>query len=250
MAASDDERRASRPIGTRFETTRWSIVLTARGSEQPRAREALATLCGMYWFPLYAFIRRRGAPPEEAEDRTQAFFVHLLEKEALRHVDPSKGRFRSFLLASLRNFLSDERAKTTAKKRGGGAVPISLDAETAENRYALEPAHDVTPERLFERQWALTVIEQALARLRERYADRGKGELFDELKVFLYGEKRPVPYDEVARRLDLTGLAVKVAVHRLRKRFRDALREEIAQTVDGEESIDDELRALYAALER
>jgi RNA polymerase sigma-70 factor (ECF subfamily) len=225
-------------------------VLTAGRSEQPRAREALATLCGMYWYPLYAFIRRRGSPPAEAEDSTQAFFVHLFEKEALRHVDPGKGRFRSFLLASLRNFLSDERAKTTAKKRGGGAVPISLDAEMAENRYALEPAHDVTPERLFERQWALTVIEQALARLRERYAGRGKGELFDVLKVFLSGEKRPVPYDEVARRLDLTELAVKVAVHRLRKRFRDALREEIAQTVVGVESIEDELRSLYAALER
>jgi RNA polymerase sigma factor (sigma-70 family) len=249
MDAGGDDRGAGRPIGSRFQTTRWSVVLTARGSEQPRAREALATLCGTYWYPLYAFIRRRGSSPEEAEDRTQAFFAHLLEKQALRHVDPGKGRFRSFLLASLRNFLSDEHAKTTAKKRGGGAAPISLDAEMAESRYALEAAHEVTPERLFERQWALTVIEQALARLRKRYVGRNKGELFDVLKVFLSGEKRPVPYDEVARKLELTELAVKVAVHRLRKRFRDALRDEIAQTVVGAETVDDELRSLYAALE-
>jgi RNA polymerase sigma-70 factor (ECF subfamily) len=235
--------------GGRFDTTRWSIVLAARGKEEPRAREALATLCSLYWFPLYAFVRSRGSSPEQAEDLTQAFFVHLLEKDALRGVDPAKGRFRSFLLASLRNFISDQRSMARAKKRGGGLTPVSLDAEAAEDRYRFDPGHGVTPERIFERHWALTVIERAVARLRERYVKTGKQEQFEELKVFLSGEKRPVPHAEVARRLGVSELAVKVSVHRLRKRFRDALREEIAQTVAGESDIDAELRALYGALD-
>jgi len=209
----------------------------------------METLCGLYWYPLYAFVRSRGASAEQAEDVTQGFFVHLLEKEALQHVDPAKGRFRSFLLASCKNFLADERARMSAKKRGGGVPALSLDAEAAESRYRLEPADELTPERIFERQWALTVIEQALTRLSERYAGRGKLDHFEALKVFLSGEQRPVPYSEVARRLGLTEVAVKVAVHRLRKRFRDALREEIAQTVANQNDVDAELRSLYSALE-
>jgi RNA polymerase sigma-70 factor (ECF subfamily) len=236
-------------MSERFMTTRWSVVLAAGRSSQPAAREAMATLCGLYWQPLYAFIRRRGSSPEQAEDMTQAFLVHVIEKESLRHVDPGKGKFRSFLLASFKNFLSDQRSKEAALKRGGGVPPVSLDAEEAEGRYGLEPVDDATPERIFERQWALTVIEQAMARLRERYARTGKEEHFEQMKIFLSGEKRPVPYAEVARRLGITELAVKVAVHRLRKRFRDALREEIAQTVARPEQIDAELQALHAALE-
>ena len=232
----------------RFRTTRWSVVLAARGSDQPQARDAMATLCGVYWYPLYAFVRSRGSPPEEAEDLTQAFFAHLLEKDALRQVDPSKGRFRSFLLASFRNFLTDEWTRQRAGKRGGGVAPLSLDAEAAEDRYALEPAHDLTPERIFERQWALSVIEQALASLQERYSRSGKQDHFQTLKVFL-SEKRPVPHADVARRLGLSELAVKVAVHRFRKRFRDALREEISQTVATEQDVDTELRSLQAALD-
>jgi len=230
-------------------TTRWSVVLAAGRTSQPAAREAMATLCGLYWQPLYAFIRRRGASKEEAEDMVQAFLAHVIEKESLRHADPGKGKFRSFLLTSLKNFLSDQRSKETALKRGGGVAPVSLDAEEAEGRYRLEPADDATPERIFERQWAMTVIERAMTRLRERYARSGKEEHFEEMKIFLSGEKRPVPYAEVAKRLGVTELAVKVAVHRLRKRFRDALREEIAQTVAKTEQIDAELQALYAALE-
>jgi RNA polymerase sigma-70 factor (ECF subfamily) len=236
-------------MGSRFMTTRWSVVLAAGGGDQPAAREALSTLCGQYWQPLYAFIRSRGSSPEEAEDLTQAFLVHLLEKEALRQVDPGKGRFRSFLLASLKNFMSDQRSKERAKKRGGGVAPIPLDAEEAEGRYRLEPAHDITPERIFERQWALAVIEQAMIRLRERYARTGKERHFDVMKIFLSGEKRPVPHAEIAKKLGITELAVKVAVHRLRKRFRDSLREEIAQTVSDSGDIDAELRALQTALE-
>jgi len=235
--------------GSRFATTRWSIVLAARETDQPLAHEAMSTLCELYWFPLYAFVRSRGSAPEEAEDLTQGFFAHLLERDALRHVDPSKGRFRSFLLASFRNFLADERVRNQAKKRGGGVAPLSLDAEAAEDRYGFEPTDDLTPERIFERQWALTVIDQALTRLRERYVRSGKANHFEALRVFLSGEKRPVPHAEVARQLGLSELAVKVAIHRLRKRFRDALREEIAQTVSNHQEIDAEFRALYAALD-
>jgi RNA polymerase sigma factor (sigma-70 family) len=209
----------------------------------------MADLCGTYWYPLYAFVRSRGSSPEEAEDLTQSFFAHLLEKDVLRHVDPSKGRFRAFLLASCKNFVWDERARERAKKRGGGAKLLSLDAGEAEERFGLEPAHDLTPEKVFDRQWALTVIEQAVERLRKRYARSGKQEQFEALKVFLSGERRPVPQAEIARRLGLTELAVKVAVHRLRKRFRDALRDEIAHTVSDGEEIDAELRSLYSALE-
>jgi RNA polymerase sigma-70 factor (ECF subfamily) len=233
----------------RFRTTRWSVVLAARGDDTPQSREAMSTLCRLYWYPVYAFARSRGSTPEQAEDLTQAFFAHLLEKEALQRVDPSKGRFRSYLLAAVRNFLADERAREQTQKRGGGVAPLSLDTEDAENRYRLEPAHDLTPERVYERQWAMTVIQQALARLQQRYARSGKQEHFDALKVFLSGEKRPVPHAEVAQALGLTELAVKVAVHRLRQRFRHALRDEIAQTVAGPEEIDVEMRALYAALD-
>jgi RNA polymerase sigma-70 factor (ECF subfamily) len=236
-------------MGDRFITTRWSVVLAAGRTSQPAAREAMSTLCGLYWHPLYAFIRRRGASKEEAEDMTQAFLAHVIEKESLRNVDPGRGRFRSFLLTSLKNFLSDQRSKEAALKRGGGVTPLSLDVEEAEGRYRLEPADESTPERIFERQWALTVIEQAMRRLRERYATSGKAAHFDEMKIFLSGEKRPVPHAEVAERLGITPLAVKVAVHRLRKRFRDTLRDEIAQTVATSEDIDTELRALYSALD-
>jgi len=231
-------------------TTRWSVVLAAGGSDRTAAREALATLCGQYWHPLYAFVRRGGSSPEEAEDLTQSFLVHLLEKEVIRNVDPAKGKFRSYLLASLKNFLSDQRSRETAAKRGGGVATLPLDADEAEDRYRREPAHDLTPERIFERHWALTVIEQAITRLQERYARTGKRQHFDVLKVFLSGEKRPVPYAEIAQKLGMTELAVKVSVHRLRKRFRDSLREEIAQTVSDSKAIDGELQALYAALER
>jgi RNA polymerase sigma-70 factor (ECF subfamily) len=248
MAGTDEVARSSERGGSRFRTTRWTVVLAASGSDQPQARDAMATLCRVYWYPLYAFVRSRGSPPEEAEDLTQGFFAHLLEKDALRQVDPSKGRFRSFLLASFRNFLTDEWTKQRAEKRGGGIAPLSLDADAAEDRFALEPAHGLTPERIFERQWALTVIEQALARLQERYVRSGKRDHFEALKVFL-SERRPVPQVDVARRLGLSELAVKVAIHRLRKRFHDALREEIAQTVATEQDVDRELRSLQAALD-
>jgi len=249
MARERGDERSAGGAGGRFATTRWSVVLAARDGEEAPAREALATLCGLYWYPLYAFARRRGASPEEAQDLTQSFFAHLLEKEAIRHVDRERGRFRSFLLASFKNFQSDQREKEHAKKRGGGQVPLPIDGELAEGRYALEPSHELTPERIYEKRWALTLIERVLDRLRERHARAGKEHQFEMLRIFLAGEKRPVPYAEVARRLEMSELAVKVAVHRLRKRFRDLLREEIAQTVARDEEIEAELRALQSALE-
>jgi RNA polymerase sigma-70 factor (ECF subfamily) len=248
MSGSNDEQR-DRAGGGRFTTTRWSVVLAARSPDAPPGRIALAELCATYWYPLYAYVRSRGESPDRAEDLTQAFFAQLIGKGMLRHVDPAKGKFRSFLLASMKNFITDEWKRAAALKRGGGALPISLDAVGAENRYRVELVEHLTPERFFERQWALTVIDQALLRLAQRYEQRGKLDHFKALKVFLSGEKRPVPYAQVAAGLDVSELAVKVAVHRLRKRFRDALREEIAETVTSEEEVEEELRALYAALE-
>lgn len=249
MSKGGGDGRSAGGAAGRFATTRWSVVLAARDGEEMPAREALATLCADYWYPLYAFARRRGAPPEEAQDLTQAFFTHLLEKDAIRHVDPGRGRFRSFLLASFKNFRSDQRERERAKKRGGGQTLVPIDRQAAEGRYALEPSHELTPERIYEKRWALTLIERTLDRLRERHARAGKEHQFEVLRIFLAGEKRPVPYARVARRLGMSELAVKVAVHRLRKRFRDLLREEIAQTVARDEEIEAELRALQAALE-
>jgi len=236
--------------GGRFATTHWSLVLAARDGKDERSQEALATLCGDYWQPLYAFARRRGSSPEEAQDLTQSFFAHLLEKDSIGRVDPARGRFRSFLLASFKHFLSDQRQRDHAQKRGGGRPPIPISVETAEGGYTLEPSHDLTPERIYERRWALTLMERALTRLEQRHARSGKTDQFEKLKVFLSGESRPVPYAEVARQLGISEVAVKVTVHRLRKRFRDALRDEIVQTVASEEQVEAELRALHAALEQ
>ena len=232
----------------RFATTRWSIVLAAGQRSSPESREALAALCQTYWYPLYSFIRRHGFPPHDAQDLTQDFFVRLLDKNLLGVVDREKGRFRSFLLASLKHFLANERDRARAQKRGGGKTPLPLDFETAEARFSLEPAHDFTPEKIFERRWALTTLEQVLGQLREEFARSGKAKLFDRLKVFLTGEKGSSSYADVAANLDMTAGAVKVAAHRLRRRYRELLRKLIAQTVAHPDDIDDEIRELFAAL--
>jgi RNA polymerase sigma-70 factor (ECF subfamily) len=230
-----------------FTTTRWSIVLAAAHDSRPQAREALATLCGAYWFPLYYYVRRRGYRADEAQDLTQAFFATLLEKEYLDMADPGRGRFRSFLLASLSHFLANEWDRARARKRGGGKV-ISMDVADAESRYSLEPADDLTAERLFERQWAMTLLDQVLAELREELARDGKQPLFDRLKGFLGGEAPGASYGQVAAELGMTEGAVKTAVHRLRRHYRRLLRARIAQTVASAEEIDDEIRHLFAAL--
>jgi len=231
-----------------FTTTHWSMVLAAGNTSAPGARSALERLCGAYWLPLYAFIRRRGHSPHDAQDLTQGFFAWLIESKHLRVADSERGRFRSFLLGMLKNFLSDERKKAHAQKRGGGRTLISLDAASAEERYDLEPATGLTPDLIFDRRWAWTVMEQTVTRLRKEYVMAGRAELFDALRQFQPGEDAGQSYAEVATRLGLTESAVKSAIWRLRQRHRDLLREEIAHTVATPADVDGEIRHLLSVL--
>lgn len=231
-----------------FATTRWSVVLEAGRGSSPDSRRALATLCETYWYPLYAYVRRCGYQVAESQDLTQEFFSSLLEQERLRVADQQRGKFRSFLLASLKNFLANQWRAARAQKRGAGRVPLSLDWESGESRYRLEPASELTAERVFLRRWALTLLEQTLSRLAAEYEAAGKRALFDKLKVYLGGESDRIPYSQVAAELSMTAGAVKVASHRLRRRCREVLRDEITHTVATPEEVDDELRELFAAL--
>lgn len=230
-----------------FATTHWSVVLAAGRSDATRARAALEKLCQTYWYPLYAYVRRRGYRAPDAEDMTQGFFARLLELESLADVRREKGKFRSFLLAAMNHYLSDERDRALAKKRGVQRT-ISLDSHVAETRYGGEPADTTTPERLFERQWALTLLETVVQRLRGEYESGGKRELFMHLRFAITGEKSTVPYAALATQLGLSEEAVRVAVHRLRRRYRQLLREEIAHTVTTDEEIADELQSLRRIL--
>jgi RNA polymerase sigma-70 factor (ECF subfamily) len=230
-------------------TTRWSLILAAQEGDTPQAREALSALCALYWYPLYAFVRRRGHGPEDAQDRVQGFFTRLLEKNDLAAVDRQRGRFRAWLLASLQHFLANAWDSERALKRGGGQPLLSIDGEAAESRYGLDVTAEMTPERLFERQWALALLEHVLATLGEECARGGKGRLFEKLQGALAGEGEQLPYAQVAEELGMSPGAVKVAAHRLRGRYRELLREEIARTVERPEDIDDEIRLLLAALE-
>jgi RNA polymerase sigma-70 factor (ECF subfamily) len=232
----------------RFRTTRWSVVLAARDGPSPEARQALRDLCEAYWYPLYAFIRRQGHPAEEARDLTQEFFLRLLEKDFLALVDQSRGKFRSFLMAACKHFLANERDRARAQKRGGGREVLSLDAQAGESRYIAEPTHDLTAERLFERRWALLLLHRVLERLRDEWRRAGKGEQFETLKAFLTGEKPAGQYAEAAAALGATPGAVRVAAHRLRRRYRELLREEIARTVNDPGEVEAEIRDLIAAL--
>jgi RNA polymerase sigma factor (sigma-70 family) len=230
-----------------FVTTHWSVVLAAGRSDTTRARAALENLCQTYWHPLYAYVRRRGYSPADAQDLTQEFFARLLERNAVATVAPDKGRFRSFLLASMNHFLADEWDKSRAQKRGGGRV-ISLDLQTAETRLDEPSARDLTPEQAFERRWTITLLEQVYRKLEAEYGQEGKGQVFEVLRPALAGASRDAPYAELARRLDVTEGAVKVAVHRLRRRYRALLRETIADTVSGPDEVEDELRYLFRTL--
>lgn len=230
-----------------FATTRWSMVLAAGRSESSESRAALASLCEVYWYPLYAFVRRQGHAPHDAEDLTQGFFAALLEREALGELQPEKGKFRAFLLACLKNFLSNQRDRQRTQKRGGGKSVTSLDAETAERRWQLEPADELTADDIFLRGWAMTLLNQTLAELRGEFEASGRGELFDYLKVYLTGEATTTQ-SEVAEKFGMTHDAVKASVYRLRDRFRRKLREAIADTVDNPDEVDDEMRELFAAL--
>lgn len=236
------------PPQTAFVTTHWSVVVAAGRSDTPRARAALEQLCRHYWQPLYAYVRRVGHPPEESQDLTQEFFARLLERNTIARADPARGRFRSFLLASLKNFLAHEWEKARAQKRGGRVQVLPLEFDTAETRCAPEPANTDTPDKIFDRQWALSLLDVVLARLRADYADCGKDDLFLGLKETLTGGRSEIPYRDLGTRLGLSEGAVKVAAHRLRQRYRELLREEIANTVAGPAEAEEELRHLFAAL--
>ena len=231
-----------------FVTTNWSVVLSAGHSDTTRARAALARLCQTYWYPLYAYVRRRGHSPHDAQDLTQAFFTHLLERQSLAGADPERGRFRSYLLTALTHFLINEWEKTRAQKRGGGAQLVSLDLAAAEERFDLEPADPATPGKIFDKQWALTLLNQVLNQLEAEYRDAGKPELFTALQQTLAGRRESLPYAELADRLGQSEGAVKVAVHRLRKRYRNLIRAEIAHTLDGSSDIEEEMQHLFRAL--
>jgi len=229
-----------------FATTHWSVVLLADHSSSPAASGALEKLCRSYWYPVYAFVRRRGSSPHDAQDLTQEFFSRLLKRNSFADADPAKGRFRSFLVGALKHFLADEWDKARAEKRGGHCETFSLDALEPEARYALEPATDLTPERIFDRRWAMALLEQALWRLREEQAASGKVQHFELLKDFLTNEAGPGAYDGVAAQLETSVNSIAVAVHRLRQRYRDLVRSDVAHTVAGPDGIEEELRSLFS----
>jgi len=249
VASPPDERPAQGPTA-QFKPTHWSVVLTAAQGESPQAAEALERLCRTYWYPLYAYIRRKGYEVEEAQDLTQEFFMRLLERDFLRRVDRAKGEFRSFLLGTLEHFLAKEWRRAHRQKRGCGRKPLSLDARDGENRYQLEPYHELTAEVIYNQSWALTLLEHAMAELEHECARTGKGRLFQELKSRLDGSPGGSPYAEVANRLGLGQGAVRMAVHRLRHRYGELLRAEIAKTVARPQEVDEEIRFLLATLPR
>lgn len=233
-----------------FATTHWSLVLAAGDNTSQQARQALELLCGAYWQPIYSFIRRQGHSPADAQDLTQSFVASLLAHQSLRNVSPLKGRFRAFLVASLKYFLADEWDKARAGKRGGHATIISLDAQRAENRYALEPTDEDDPERIFERRWALTLLDRTLSRLESEIKATGREARWRDLKGYLLDDADAPSYPELAARLNLSVSAIKTGVLRLRQRFAELLRVEIAATVGSEGEIEDEFRHLLAVLRR
>ena len=245
---SSPARTVEPPQAAVFALTHWSVVLAAGSSDSVQARDALEKLCRTYWSPIYAFIRRQGHTPHDAQDLTQEFFARLLERRDFAAADPSKGRFRSFLLASLKHFLANEWDKARAQKRGGGKSLIPIDAANAESSCGFEPADNSTAENIFERRWALTLLDQVLRRLRDEYVRDGKQRVFEQLKGTLTEESRSVRYAQIAASLGTSEGAVKVAVHRLRQRYRELLRAEIAQTVASADEVEDEIRNLFAAL--
>lgn len=223
------------------------LAAGAEGSSQAVA--AMQELCGDYWYPLYAHIRRRGSTSHDAQDLTQEFFAQLLSRHDLAQVGREKGRFRSFLLASLQHFLANQRKKANRLKRGGGQIIVSIDPASAEDRYAREPSHDLATDKLFERRWAMTLLDQSIDRLRHEFVSAGKLPLFERLKVYLTSGENGPAYADVAAQLGLSESAVKMAVSRLRKRYRQVLRAEIGRTVAGPDEIEGEIRDLFAALD-
>ena len=238
------------PISDRFDfaTTRWSLVIAAGEQDDPASEKALAELCQAYWYPVYAYVRRRLGDVHEAQDLTQAFFERLLEKQTFRTADPSRGRFRAFLLTACKRFLINEWHKDRAAKRGGSVAQLSLDFPAGESRYSLEPVDTLTAERVFEQQWAITLLARVLEQLKDECTAKGKGEHFEQLKPFLSGTKSAEAYEVAATGLGISLGATKVAAHRLRARYRELLRSEIAQTLHRPDELEDEIRNLFAVL--
>ncbi len=233
-----------------FGVTRWSLILAAaQGRDSTAGVVALEELCGAYWYPVYAFVRRSGFDRPDAEDLTQEFFSRLLSKRLLGAANPGKGRFRSYLLGAIRHFLANERDRARTLKRGGGQAVLSLDAAAEESRRPLEPAHDLTPEKLFERQWTYALLDRVLVRLEAEYIAEGRAGLFAALRDFLTGGQISGAAAEIAARLNVSEGSLKVTIHRLRRRYRELLRAEIAQTVSGPREVDEEIRRLFAAFE-
>lgn len=250
MSTNDLSDDAGSRVAWRFASTRWSIVAAAGRGESPEARDALAVLCRAYWYPLYAYARRRLPSADDAQDLTQEFFARLLEKDYLQAADPRRGKFRSFLLTAFKHFLAKEHERASAQKRGGGRRPLPLDFEDGERRFRHEPADTTTAESVYERRWALTLLEQTLRRLHQEFASAGKEQIFEALKGTLTGDGAAEPYDRIGQNLGLSEQAVKTAVHRLRRRYQEVLRAQIAETVNSEAEVEDELRDLFAAVRR
>ena len=246
--AADSTSGGTEPRRKVFVTTHWSVVVSAGQSDSTRAQTALAKLCQTYWYPLYSYVRRRGYSPEDAQDLTQEFFARLLTRNWVSSADPQKGRFRSFLLTAMNHFLADEWDRLKAQKRGGGRRVLPLEVETAENRFQSEPPDPLTPEVIYERRWAQTLLETVFEQLRQAYEAEGKAALFAELKGSLTQARAAVPYVELAARLKLSEGALRVAVHRLRQRYRELLRAEIAHTVTELGEVEEELRYLFRVL--
>lgn len=248
MAETDFELNAVAKPPPVFVTTHWSVVLAAGRNDTTRARDALSRLCQTYWYPLYAYVRRRGYSPHDAQDLTQEFFARLLENQSLGKADPERGRFRSFILVSMNHFLSSQWKKGMAQRRGGGCPNLSLDWAAAEERFDLEPSTHAAPDKLFEKQWAVTLLGEVLNRLEQEYQQAGKTELFAALKETLLGLRESQPYRELGMELGMNENAVKVAVHRLRKRYRELIRSEIANTLDREGELEAEMKHLCKVL--
>jgi RNA polymerase sigma-70 factor (ECF subfamily) len=241
-------KEPDKTAAARFTTTSWAVVARARGRNSPEARQALAELCQAYWYPMYAFVRRRGHSAHEAEDLTQGFFADLLARDSLKEVDPSKGKFRSFLLAALQHFLSNQRDRHQRLKRGGKIPHLSLDFHEAESRYQREPGHVETAERLFQRRWALTLLARVLTDLEREVNSENKGPLFERLKPTLMGADDTASYAQIGTELAMSAAAVKVAAHQLRKRFRALLQEGIGQTLADPGGLQEEINELFLAV--
>ena len=248
LLSPENPTQTSNAAGDVFATTRWTVVLAAGHRGAPQADAALEELCRTYWYPLYAYVRRQGHSREDAEDLTQAFFARLLEKNYLEGISTEKGKFRAFLLVAVKRFLANEWDRANRQKRGGGLRPLSLDWQEADTRYQIHPADDLSPDKLYDRAWAVTMLERVITRLRDESSAEGKAKLYEQLKTFLMAGQSDIPCAQAAAALELTEGAVRVAIHRLRRRYRELLREEVAQTLSDPAQADEEMHALFSAL--